>query len=269
MTDDFSDEAKIAKALGLDKVVPELYSDLLKPAAKELGKGLEVTAKAVNLALSPLQGMIWGSEKIKDYLTVSLTKRLRNIPAENIVQPKPNVAGPAIESLKFNGHEPELRELFANLLAASMNVEISSRAHPAFVEIIKQITPDEAKILKHFSATYSYPFIESSNVRLDWASDKANENLLRDFTRSCKTIDLDNHDLIPSYLDNLRRLQIFEITNEYKDDLQTQLDSRGSFDLEEIQDMLKEDKERVEELFFTQLGMQFVEICIKQEQSNG
>jgi hypothetical protein len=261
MSDDLSDEAEVAKALGLDKVIPELYGDLLQPAAKEFGKGLEITAKAINLALAPLQGMVWGSEKIKNYLTVSLTKRLKDIPPEKIIHPKPNIAGPTIESLRFCGHESELRELFINLLAASINIDYSSIAHPAFVEVIKQLTPDEARILKYLSSKPSFPLIGHHQIQLSWYAEKANEQTLNHFIYCCNDISLDSTELIPSYLDNLRRLQLVEITNEYKDDIQDQLD-RSDLNIEEIQEILRDDKERIEELFFTSFGIQFIETCV-------
>jgi hypothetical protein len=37
--------------------------------------------------------------------------------------------------------------MYANLLATAMNTETASKAHPAFVSIIGQLTPDEARIL--------------------------------------------------------------------------------------------------------------------------
>jgi len=67
-------------------------------------------------------------------------------PPDQIVVPKPNVAGPALEALRYTWHEETLSDLYANLLAASsMDKSTADGAHPAFVEIIRQLTPDEAK----------------------------------------------------------------------------------------------------------------------------
>lgn len=43
----------------------------------------------------------------------------------------------------------ELRDMYANLLANSMNSVVKDGVHPSFVEIIRQLSPDEAKILKY------------------------------------------------------------------------------------------------------------------------
>ena len=55
---------EIVKAVGelADKV--PVYQDAIQPAAKQIGKGLEVVAKAVNAALTPVEGLIWGVEQI-------------------------------------------------------------------------------------------------------------------------------------------------------------------------------------------------------------
>ena len=55
----------------------------------------------------------------------------------------------------------ELRNMYANLLAASMLKDEKENAHPSFVEIIKQLSPDEAKLLKKISESGdAYPLID-------------------------------------------------------------------------------------------------------------
>src|SRR5947207_1857122 len=76
---------------------------------------------------------------------------LKDVPKEDIITPKPNVAGPTLQALTFTEGEPELQELFANLLAASMDIKTAPFAHPSFIEVIKQMTSDEAKIMKYIS----------------------------------------------------------------------------------------------------------------------
>jgi len=66
--------------------------------------------------------------------------------SEKIVTPDPSIAGSIIEALKLTVEKESLRELYSNLLAKSMNIDTAQNAHPAFVEILKQLTSDEAKI---------------------------------------------------------------------------------------------------------------------------
>lgn len=44
------------------KLAPEVYNDLAKPAAKEIG---DVTGRSVKALLSPIRGFLWGWEKIE------------------------------------------------------------------------------------------------------------------------------------------------------------------------------------------------------------
>lgn len=120
----------------------------LLPPAKEIGAGLALVAQTTRAALAPLKAIVWISERFEKFIVEDLTPKLEKVPAENIVTPKVNVAGPAFEALRFSGEEPEIRDLFAQLLATSMDKASASTAHPGFVEVIKQMTPDEARILK-------------------------------------------------------------------------------------------------------------------------
>ena len=132
------------------KEVP-VYQDAIQPAAQELGKALGTVAKLVNIALAPVSGLVWGYEQIREFTATKVAEKLKGVPEEEIITPKPNVAGPAIEALRYTGHEESLSEMYANLLATAMTKDKASLAHPAFVEIIRQLTPDEAKILALFN----------------------------------------------------------------------------------------------------------------------
>lgn len=113
-------KATIDAVTGLVKAVP-VYQDTLQPAAKQIGQSLETVKKTVNIALAPIKALVWGYEKIEEFITTRLSEKLKNVPEENITTPKPEVAGPAVEALRYSGHNPNLRELYANLLANAMD----------------------------------------------------------------------------------------------------------------------------------------------------
>jgi hypothetical protein len=77
------------------------------------------------------------------------------------------VAGPTIEALRFAADEPTLRELYASLLATSMTSSSRNKAHPAFVDIIKQLDVVDVHIL---NAVYT--------LTRRWKSDKPDEDTL-------------------------------------------------------------------------------------------
>ena len=139
-----------AKALGLGELVPEVYRDMLQPAARQIGEGLTTIAKAVRLSLAPLEAGIWGYEQIKEWLSIRVTRILADRKTKRIETPPLSVAGPLIFQLIFAKDESELKELYASLLASAMDSS-GSVVHPSFVTIIQQLTSDEAKILMYIA----------------------------------------------------------------------------------------------------------------------
>jgi hypothetical protein len=216
-----SDENKIRDAAdaikGIAEAVP-VYQDVVQPAAKEIGTALQTVAKTVHVALAPISALVWGYEKIKDYLNDTLTEKLKHVPKERIVPPNLTVAGPAVEALRFSAHEPSLRELYANLLATAMDAKTAQEAHPAFVEILRQLSPDEAHLVAYISKQKKYtnrpmevdiPLI-SGMVIMKRAAMKY-EYPVRHLSLLGEKAGCTYPELVPSYLDNLRRLGVTEI----------------------------------------------------------
>ena len=138
----------------MPELVKAAYEDALQPAAKQVGTSLETAGRLVNAALSPIRGLVWGWEQIESYISEAVGKRLKDVPEERIVTPSALVAGPALEALRFTGEAQELREFYANLLATSMDADTTRNAHPSFVEVIRQMTPDEARIGRFLSNAF-------------------------------------------------------------------------------------------------------------------
>lgn len=252
---------------GVAKAIP-IYDDVVQPAAKEIGKGLQTIAKTVHVALAPVSALIWGYDQIKDFVSTKLADRLKNVKPEDIVTPTPNVAGPVLEALRYTGHEESLSDLYANLLAASMDRNTASQAHPAFAEIIKQLTPDEAKIVRIFNEAKAIPLV---TVRSEYNGNDpekkggydvlVNQSLLG-VEAGCEHIDL-----VPTYIDNLCRLGLAEVPENYY------YTTSGIYDAIEnvlqglVQALSHVDPERKgilkrKALIVTTLGKQFARVCV-------
>ena len=159
-----------AKALGLGELVPEVYHDMLQPAARQIGDGLATIAKAVRISLAPLEAGIWGYEQIKEWLSIRVTRILADRKTKKIETPPLSIAGPLILQLFFAKNEPDLKELYASLLASTMDSS-NTVAHPSFVSIIQQLTSDEAKVLRYLASQqgdqqkmYEYSNSEGENI---------------------------------------------------------------------------------------------------------
>ena len=254
---------------GVARAVP-VYQDVVQPAAQELGIALQTVARSVHIALAPVSALVWGYDQIKDFVSTKVAERLKNVPPENIVTPKPNVAGPALESLRYTGHEEALSDMYANLLAASMDKATAEGAHPAFVEIIRQLTPDEAKLVSLFLKEMPFPLL---NVRWEYKakseSKMGGKDFLVNFSLLGEAAGCEFNNLVPTYIDNLCRLGLAEVPPMWA------YTSPGVYDPLENSPLVKAVKEAIEQdiecdavverrgLRVTELGKQFVQICVQ------
>lgn len=227
MQEETSKESNLKTALGavgdILKEVP-VYQDLAQPSVKQIGGALATITQTVNIALAPIKALVWGYDQIENFVTTRVSEKLKNIPKENIITPQPQLAGPTVEALRYTGHDNNLRELFANLLATAMDKSTFQNAHPGYVEIIKNLSSDEALVLKAFIEKDSYPIINASFKILE-NKDSGSYPLLSKYSHLDKITSLTNSSLLPSYLDNLCRLGLLEIppyvsytnNNKYKE----------------------------------------------------
>ena len=121
----------------------EVIGAVLVPPAKEVG---DVLGRAVHVALTPIRAGLWPIEKVIEWAETEIPKRLKGVPSERIQSPTPEVFVPALLAMTYTKAE-DLRSMFAALLAKSMDSATAGDVHPSFVEVIKQLTTDEAKIL--------------------------------------------------------------------------------------------------------------------------
>jgi len=271
-----SEENKIRDVVdavtGVANAVP-VYQDIVQPAAQEMGKALQTVAKTVHIALAPVSALVWGYDQIKEFVSTKVTDRLKNIPPENLVTPKPNVAGPALEALRYTGHESSLSDLYANLLATAMDKSTAQGAHPAFVEIIKQLTPDEAKLVALFVNDPTLPLI---NLRWEFKPNAegktGGKDVLVHFSHLGIIAGCEFPDMAPTYLDNLCRLGLAEIPTFWE------YTSKGVYDALENDQLIKATKASIEAnseiqpiierkgLRVTELGKQFARVCVVPKQ---
>jgi hypothetical protein len=193
---------------GVLKAVP-IYQDLAQPAVREVGAALQ---DAVRLALTPLSLLVWGYDKVKDYLEDALAERLEDLPSEQIITPSPIIAGPALDALRYAGHDPKLRELYANLLATAMDANRVREAHPAFVEIIRQLTSDEARILALFAERNAFPIISLRAAEEEGDSFRV---IIERFSTIDALAQCRVPELLTAYIDNICRLGLAYIPEDF------------------------------------------------------
>jgi hypothetical protein len=250
---------------GLVKALP-VYQDAVQPAAKEIGKTLETVAKTVNVALMPLKGFVWSFEQLQNFIDTKIAGKLKSTPENEIDTPPSNVVVPALQAISYSGDQPELQELFANLVAASMDKSTRKLSHPSFVETIKQLTPDEAKLLNYFLKEQTLPLL---TIRNNKQNGSGGHDAVRNFSLLGFKAGCDNPEITPVALDNLGRLGIIHIPKDYH------------YSDKEVYNELHENKEVKEAILtinlkenrkskiiegmvqITDFGEQFINICVK------
>jgi len=139
VTETLADEAK-----GL---AVEVYRDVLKPAMKPVG---DVVGGTFKFVLWPVKLALDATNGALETLEARVKEKLKSVPPERQLVAPATIAGPAALQYALLGDSDDvadLRHMFENLLAQSMDAETASNAHPAFVSMISQMTPAEARIL--------------------------------------------------------------------------------------------------------------------------
>ena len=192
-------------------VAIEVYKDALRPIVKPMGEIFGFLPRTLKLALSGWEKWLINGEESLRLTSDAVCEKLKGISEEKLVEPEPYVAIPAIQQLSYCQNNEDLRDLYANLLAASMNTDKKWQVHPAFVDIIKQLTPDEAKIIKSIPA-FKNNFMPAIDVKLydkNQGDATGHQLFITNFTNIGLEV-IENKMNICSYIDNLLRLNILE-----------------------------------------------------------
>lgn len=94
-----------------------------------------------------------------------LNEKINEIPKNKLTEPKLSIIGPALEASKYYIEEEEIRNLFSNLIASSMNSDSSDFVHHSFTEIIKQLSPYDANLFS--SIVEVNPIVEIAVRKID------------------------------------------------------------------------------------------------------
>lgn len=189
-----------------------VYQDVLQPAAREVG---HVLGRAVHVALAPVRGLVWTAERAEDWLEKEVSARLekRGVPESSVVTPPPLIMAGVIRGLQVAGPDPDpnLRDLFANLLATAMTEGQTESTHPAFAEILAQLTSDEARILRTAGARATAGMIIAAGFFEKMGLLMPHSPIVsRTVEVTPLEVDLSAPRSLPIYWDNLQRLRLLQ-----------------------------------------------------------
>lgn len=141
-------------------LLKEVYGDLAKPGVEQAGKALGTVIGLGNTILWPVA---LANEKARIALVNNLDKyrkRLESTPMQEVNEVAPEVGVPIGEKITYVTNE-ELSDMYVELLAKASIGSTASLAHPSFVNVINNLSPDEAVLLKVLQATPTLPFVET------------------------------------------------------------------------------------------------------------
>jgi hypothetical protein len=158
---------------------------------------------------------------------VEIIHARRKIEGQTIPIP-PRVAIPMLESASLEDDET-LQEVWARLIANSTDPTFKAALHPGYIDIIKQMSPDEAIILNSFLKLTTYPvffshhltavYEQADNIAMDYywmMQNKESYNIIYEmYLNHCKTLTLIKSDDSRVYIDNLLRLRIVELGYDF------------------------------------------------------
>lgn len=208
-------ETAVTNASSNENILNKAYDDIIHPSAKNVGQALGTLTSTLNLLLAPFSWAVYGFKHIDATVKSELTEILSDTPIEKLSQPEPNIVIPTYEALRYSLDKESLKKMYINLIASSMINDKKEKVHPAFVEVIKQLSPFDAEFLK--SLFYNQvPQIPKIKVRLQVSEN--NSNGIDLFRTILSPKYFTNLSIINEYsfsLDNLERLKIIEINDSY------------------------------------------------------
>ena len=89
-----------------------------------------------------------------------LSRSVEEIPEEKRIEPSLQITAQALENSKYCIESDELRSMFVKLISNSMNSDYETLVHPSFAEIIKQMSPDDARMLSVLPVNSNIPIVD-------------------------------------------------------------------------------------------------------------
>lgn len=192
------------------KILREIYGDLAKPGVQQAGKALGTIIGLGNTAL-------WPISLLNERTNIALKQNLENyrvkmesVPEEEVCEVAPEVGVPIAEKLAYVTNK-ELSEMYAELLAKASQTQKSGVAHPSFANIINNMSPDEAKLLKAIQGMRGIPFV---SVRLKWKGKNEWSTIVPVLLDQALVSGLHYPHNAPAYLSNLEGLGILDIRTD-------------------------------------------------------
>lgn len=202
-----------------------LKNRLLGPACDRIGSALAHADKPVLKVLESCRAFINGGKGNTEKLVEITSSKLAGVSDEELVHPSKSIV---VLLLQLNAYTDDemLRDMFANLLAATMKKKTAKLSHPSFVDILRQLSPEEAlflksmPILKDNMPICEIRFQEESVFHLVRQMTLHPNNIIRNFTAGVTLVpyyfpqvtQFDPENDVPFMIENFIRLNLLSVS---------------------------------------------------------
>ena len=194
-----------------------------------------------------------------------LSQAISSIPEESLIEPNIQITAQALENSKYCIESEELRKLFVNLISKSADSHYASNAHPSFAEIIKQMSPLDAKILKSFHPEQHFPLVDY--VLKDYSNNSFKTLISNVYIPPFSGVDLEQ---VCTSISSLKRLGIIEIVTDIflaDASLYEPFKETSDYQALSVYAASFRDSKKLETKnylgYLTPLGENFYEVCVK------
>lgn len=183
----------------------------MKSAAEKYARRAAVKQAVLLKLYQPLARLLGvAREYFDDEFARDMAEKTAHIPEERLVTPRPSVALPAMQGLSYSLDEPDLKEMYLNLLATATDGSVSEDAHPSFAEIIKQLSAAEASLLLRVLQSQVVPIVRLRRKALEGPGETDLLNHLFGVLDGASNLPLEV-DLLPIWIDNWLRLGLVDV----------------------------------------------------------
>ena len=274
-------DQEIIKSVASSSVLCKAYDDLVHPTAESLGNTISLVPRTIGVWLRGWEKWVVNGEESVKRTIEAVGKRADDIPEVHLVEPPAHIAVPAIQQLAYCYDSAELREMYAKLLLSTMDDRTAEYVHPSFVQLLKELSPDEAKLLGTLVPTDEddQPTIPLIDLRIvsdamDFGAE-GNKPLfhwkvvVEGYNECCEGV-CEHPEQSLVYLGNLERLGILERCDHYTESDKEQLLSfEASAAIAEAKEKAElKDGEKFEFRRWcyqvTDFGLNFIKVCVSQ-----
>lgn len=272
MCKEFDMDLDKVKEIAAIPVLEKAYDDLAHPSAESIGKTVSLVPRTVAIWLSSWNRWVVNREESIKRTIDAVGSRVDEIPEEHLTEPPAHIAVPAIQQLAYCYDSEELRGMYANLLLSSMDDRTAEYVHPSFVQLLKEISPDEAKLLSTLTGSdnaehVSIPLVDLRIVSANELVPSKWTEVVEGYNECCEGVcEYPDQSLV--YLGNLDRLGILKRCDYYTDDVKAALErfeSSEAMQNAKAKVGLEDDKK----FFFhrwsyqvTDFGANFIKTCV-------